>query len=64
MMGPVGLAAGAIGVASAAIGTGISNKFDRKQFELMQANKRMSPDHILGDASGAAMVTKIHNGIY
>lgn len=64
MMGPAGLAVGGIGMAAGAISTGISNKFDRKQFELMQANKRMTPDQIYGDASGAAMVNKIHNGIY
>lgn len=51
-------------MAAGAVSTGISNKFDRKQFELMQANKRMSPDQIYGDSSGSAMVTKIHNGIY
>ena len=64
IMGTAGLAVGGIGMAAGAISTGISNKFDRKQFELMQANKRMTPDQIYGDASGAAMVNKIHNGIY
>ena len=60
-MGGVGAAAGAV---SGIVNTGVQTHFDRKQFDIMQANKRMQPDQIYGNSAGAAMVNKIHNGIY
>lgn len=61
IMGGIG---GAVGAVSGLVNTGVQTHFDRKQFDIMQANKRMQPDQIYGNSAGAAMVTKIHNGIY
>lgn len=55
---------GAVSAVSGIVSTGVQTHFDRKQFDIMQANKRMQPDQIYGNSAGAAMVTKIHNGIY
>ena len=60
----MGAAGGISGAISGIVNTGVQTHFDRKQFDIMQANKRMQPDQIYGNSAGAAMVNKIHNGIY